>query len=115
MTVTFGTNSKNDLYLTSAKSIAVLNGLDAVLKACETASLAQLGEMVLATELGIPNFQTVWVGTPNYPLYTSYLRSTLESVDGVIEVESLDLKTVSNTLSYTATIRTIYGTGVING
>lgn len=115
MTTTFGTDASNDLFLDVGNNISVLGGLAAILKACETATKAQLGEMVLTTTQGIPNFQTVWVGAPNYSLYTNYLRTTLVNVDGVQEVVSLNLSTIKNKLLYTATIKTAFGTGTING
>jgi len=115
MTVTFGTNSQNDIFIGGDGNLAIYSGIDAVLYACATASKAQLGEMVLAIKQGIPNFQTIWVGTPNYPLWTSYLRKTLQGVLGVKEVKSIELFRVENTLKYTATIVTQFGTGVING
>lgn len=115
MTTTLGTDANNDIYLDSSNNVAILNGLPAIVKACETATKAQLGEMVLATGLGIPNFQTVWNGNPNFSLFESFLRDTILSVDGVDEVVSLQLRTLNNTLSYTATIRTAFGAGDING
>ena len=101
--------------MNNAKNIAVLTGLPAVSAACETATKAQLGEMVLATSQGIPNFQTIWVGSPNYSLFVSYLRNTLAGIPGVLEVSALDVSVAKNVLSYTASIKTQFGTGVING
>lgn len=115
MTTTFGVDTNNDLYLGPDKNIVILIGLEAILQACETATRAQLGEMVLEINQGIPNFQTIWVGSPNYSLYTDYILKTLAGVDGVLEVISLQLKTIEDTLTYTATIRTQFGTGDING
>lgn len=115
MTQTLGTNSSNDLYLDKNGNFAVLKSLDAVIAACETASKAQLGEMILFTQDGIPNFQTVWVGSPNYSLFQSYLRNTLLSVLGVTEVKSIELRAADNVLSYTATIDSEFGLAVING
>jgi hypothetical protein len=115
MTRTLGTDENNDLYLNVEDNVTVLAGLAAVMAACETASKAQLGEMVLMTGLGIPNFQTVWVGSPNYSLFSSYLRRTLLSVPGVIDVTNLELRALNNVLSYTATIKTEFGTAGING
>lgn len=115
MTKTFGTDSKNDLYLGDGKNLTFLDGLPAVSAGCETATKAQLGEMVLATQSGIPNFQTVWTGSPNYNLYASYLRRTLLSVLGVLDVTDLQITTLNNLLSYTAKIRTQFGSVGLNG
>jgi hypothetical protein len=115
MTQTLGTDSNNDIHIGIDGNVVLLSGVHAVLAACETASKAQLGEMVLATGNGIPNFQAVWVGSPNYAIFQSYLRSTLLKVDGVIDVESLTLTVKEGILSYYATIKTQYGTAALNG
>ncbi len=111
MVQTFSTNSDNDIYIGQDGRLAIATGIDAVLQACKTASLAQLGEMVLATGLGIPNRETIWVGVPNYQLWELYLRKTLLSVPGVQSVKSLQINVRDNTLFYTVTIVTIYGVG----
>lgn len=115
MTTTLGTNSSNDIFLDPAGNLTVLIGLPAVMGACATAAKAQLGEMVLAVGQGIPNFQTVWKGTPNYPLFASYLRTALSNVLGVKKVEDLTMSSKDNILKYTATISTEFGRQVING
>lgn len=109
MTTTFGTNANNDLYIGSDGNLVVLTGLQAVMAACETATKAQLGEMVLTDTQGIPNFQTIWVGSPNYALYQSFLRNTLLAVPGVLDVKSITLTALNNILSYTAVIVTQFG------
>lgn len=114
-TTTFGTDSNNDLYLGNDGNIAVLTGLQAVIMACETATKAQLGEMVLEKNQGIPTFQTVWNGTPNYSLYTEYLRKTLIGIQGVQEILNVNLRISENVLKYEVTIKTDFGTGVLNG
>lgn len=115
MVTTFGTNSNNDLYLGINGNLVVLKDLLAIESACETATKAQLGEMVLAVKQGIPNFQTVWVGAPNFPLWQSYLRNTLLGVAGVQNVQSINVSTIKNTLKYTAKIITQFGIGELNG
>lgn len=115
MTKTLVTDTNNDLYRGADGNLVVADSLQAVLAACATASKAQLGEMILATGQGIPNFQTIWVGSPNYALFQSYLRNTLLGVDGVLEVKSITMTASNNVLNYTATIETKYGTAVLNG
>lgn len=115
MTATFGTDKNNDLYLGNDKNLVLLTGLPAIIAACETATKAQLAEMVLSIEQGIPNFETIWIGSPNYATYVSYLRNTLVGILGVQAVSSLQLKVLNNMLSYTAEIKTEFGTAVING
>jgi hypothetical protein len=73
------------------------------------------GEIIFDINQGIPFFQTVWNGVPNYQQYTAALRLAFLNVPGVVEVVSLMTEQVNNELRYTAVIRTIYGSGGING
>lgn len=114
MVQTFGTNSQNDIYVGRNGSLVVDNGIDAVLQACENATKAQLGEEILTQKNGVPNFQTVWVGNTNFPLFRNYLRDILLGVPGVLEIKDIQITPTGNTLRYTATIVTIYGTGEIS-
>ena len=65
MTQTFTSDSLNDITLGSDGNLSISTGLQGVLNACATAAKAQLGEMVLATNKGVPNFQTVWSSRRN--------------------------------------------------
>lgn len=105
----------NDLYLDASGNLAVISGLPAVEQCCATASKAQLGEMILETILGIPNFETIWVGSPNYSLWQSYLITALNNVLGVNEVSSIAFSSESGALSYTATIASQFGPAEIQG
>lgn len=115
MTQTFAINSNNDIYLGADGNLAIVNGQIGVEQACQTASQAQLGEMVLAITSGIPNFQTVWNGSPNLSIFENYLRDTLLTVPGVLSVVSLTTSVVDKALKYVAKISSIYGLLEING
>lgn len=115
MTSTFGTNANNDIYIGPDGNLVVLTDLAAIEAACETATKAQLGEMVLEQARGIPNFDLIWVGTPDYVLWQSYIQRTLQSVDGVLEVTSLTLSIKEGVISYKAAISTQFGVGTVNG
>lgn len=115
MTQTFGLNSLNDIYLGTDGNIVVLSGIQAIAGACETVSKSQLGEMVLTTTQGLPNFQAVWQGVPNLRLWQSYLLKALQNVSGVLEVSNLSLEKVDGILTYQATIKTPFGTTQISG
>lgn len=116
MTSTFGTTSEtNDIYLGPDGNLVVLVGLPAIIAACETATKAQLGEMILSINAGIPNFQTVWIGVPKLATYEAYLRRTLEGVEGVTRVAQLTLSHAADVLSYVAEIETPFGSGIVNG
>lgn len=109
--LTFSVNSSNDMYLDEFGNIAFAYDLTAITQQCQQAAKTLLGEMVYNINDGIPYFQTLWVGTPNIAQYTSALRRAFLAVDGVLEVVSLITSHSGNTLSYTAVIRTIYGSG----
>lgn len=115
MVQTLGTNENNDLYLDAVGNLAVLSGIEAVQAACATATRAQLQEMVLATSSGIPNFQALWIGTPEYAIWKSYLLKTLQNVPGVQQVASLVLAVNGSTVNYKANVTTQYGQGTVNG
>ena len=115
MTQTFTSNTNNDLFIGSDGKLSISSGIDAVLNACRTAALAQRGEMIFATNKGIPNFDVTFSGAPNLALFEAFLRANLEAVDSVVEVEDLSTSNENNVLSYSATIKTLYGTGSLNG
>jgi hypothetical protein len=112
---TFDVNSDHDLYLKPNGDMAVLSGLKAVIGGCKSVALSQLGEMVLTKNAGIPNFQTVWIGAPNYAIFRSYLRKNILNVKGVVDVPEVTTSSLDGVLSYTAKISTIFGTGIVNG
>ncbi len=115
MAQTFAVNSSNDLYLDDFGNIAIAVDQEALAQDCKHAARTILGEMVLQTNLGIPNFETIWNGVPNYVQYEAAVRTAILSVPGVLEVVSFTAEQINNTLRYTAVIRTIYGEATING
>lgn len=111
---TFATTGTND-FLVSGRSLSLVSDLDAVLLVCRHAAQAILGEMVFAQEQGMPYFQTVWVGAPTTAPFEAAFRERIAIVPGVTSIEELTTAQVGDTMQYTATIVTIYGTGTING
>lgn len=115
MTRVLGTDSNNDIHLGPTGRLVIHTGLTAVLQACEHVVKAQLGEMVLAIDKGIPNFQSVWNGSPNLGQFEAAIRDAISSVPDVIRVTEFDSTRTGSVLAYSATIETIHGIGVING
>jgi len=115
MSQTFAVNSNNDLYLDNNGNIAIATGVDAVSFDCQFAAKTQLGEMVLFTNQGIPNFQVVWVGSPNIAQFEAALRIAILNVPGVVDILNLSISFNDNILSYEITILTIYGEAYLNG
>ena len=115
MVQTLALNTNNDLAINSSGSLAMLTGIQAVAAACNTAAFTQLGECVLNTAQGLPNFQAIWVGVPDYAIWETYLAETLANVPGVATVQSIDLTLNNGVLSYVAKINSIYGPLTIQG
>lgn len=115
MTTVLAADTNNDLFIGDDGALATRSGLAAVLQACEQAAKTQLGEMIYATGEGIPNFSTVWNGSPNRSQFEAFVRRTLLAVPDVVEVQELSTAVSNHVLSYSATIKTIYGLGAVNG
>lgn len=111
MTQTLGTTAfpANDIYIGPNGNLGILQAQPAVQAACQSTSLLRLGEAILSTTSGIPFLQAVFNGTPNIAVFESYLRTAILNVDGVIAIQSLTISVSGGTLSYVATIQSIYG------
>lgn len=108
-------DSNNDLYIGPDGSLALADGLQAVMQAAQQAAQTQLAEMIYAVDQGVPNFEAVWNGAANVAQFEAYLRRTITDVEGVTGIQDLTTTVSGNKLSYRVTIETIYGPGVLNG
>jgi hypothetical protein len=115
MVQTLALNGSNDLQLNASGSLTMLSGIDAVAAACNTAAQTQLGECVLNTAQGLPNFQALWVGVPDYQIWQSYLQGTLLNVPGVASIQSVSITQNKGVLKYVAEINSIYGPVTVQG
>jgi len=115
MAITFAVDDNNDLYIGDDGRLVLVRGLQAVLQACAQAAKTLLGEMILQTNKGLPNFETIWNGTPNIPQWEAALRKTILAVVDVTGISRLTTSVTNNTLSYAIEIQTVYGIGEING
>jgi len=115
MTLTVAVDDKNDLFIGADGSLALFSGLPAVTQNCEHAAKTQRGEMIYAVDEGLPNFETIWNGSPNRLQFEAFMREALEGVQDVIEVSELVSVVVGDELQYRADISTTYGTGTVNG
>ncbi len=102
------TNQRNDLYIGADGMLAVVRGIEAIKQNCQHAMKAQLGEMVLALDRGMPLWEVVWHHT-NLAQFESTARQTLRAVDGVIDIPTFEVAIVNDTLRYHATIKTVFG------
>lgn len=114
MLSSFAEDENNDFYLDDFGNLAIAQDVRAVLFLCEAAAETLQSELVLNTDIGLPNFQTVWNGAPNLPQYEGILRDTFLKIEGVEEVTQIIVSLKDNILNYNAVIQTRYGSGVLN-
>lgn len=112
-----GQTSYNDFGVNEYGNLATLSGLDALLDVVRCAVQTNLGELQYDVNGGVPHMQTIFTNISTIELWKSSMREVMESIEGVISVEyiELDYNSKEATLSYTAGIRTIYGNGELNG
>jgi hypothetical protein len=115
MTITISSDEKNDIYIGANGNLSISSGLNAVMQAAQQAVQTQLGEMIYATDKGIPNFSAVWNGAANIAQFDAALRRTLLAVEHVIGIDDLTISVQGNKLSYTVIIQTDFGSGALNG
>lgn len=122
MTTVVAINSNNDIYMDSANNLAMhfgnkssAAGKQAVFNACQTASLAQLREMVLFTTQGMPARQSVFNSNPNLAVYQASLVAAIQQIPGVISVRSIIFTKTESVLNYVAEIQSQYGEITVNG
>lgn len=114
MTKIIAVNKNRDIYAGPDGRLAMRSGIDAVLQACEHAAYAQLGEMVLNKDQGIPDFNVIWNGNPNLAQFEASLRTAWLRVDGVVSVVEFSAQNARGVVTYRATIETAYGQGVVS-
>ena len=114
MTRVFAVDGNNDIF-TRGGQLVLSEGQAAVLQQCEHAIKAQLNEMIYADDRGVNTFDSVWSGSPNLLSFEAFARAQIDRIPDVISIESFAAQLTGNTLTYQATIRTIFGTGTIQG
>lgn len=106
---TLAVDSNNDLYVGGGRSLAIKTDLAALAQVCAQEIKTMRGEYFLDITRGMPNFELIWSGSPRLLQYEAAIRTTLSAVSGVTDVESVETFVENGVLSYTATIKTIYG------
>lgn len=115
MTKSFAVDSNNDLVIGQDDKLVMSTGLDAVLQNCAHAAKTILGEMVLQVNEGLPYFEAIWIGAPNFAVWEAAFRRRILAVEGVTGIVSLEIISQAGVMSYVASISTVYGSGVLNG
>ena len=112
---TLAVDANNDLTLNALGSLQLLTGIEAVKQTARQYASTLLGEMIHAIDQGVPYFTVAFGASPNISLFESVMRRRLLECPGVVEVTELTAEQNGDTLNYTATLVTQFGTGVING
>jgi len=111
---TLTANTVNDIFIGANGLLSISTDLAAVQQNCITAMQAIRGEMVYAKDKGVPYFETVW-NLYNPSAFEAAARATILGVAGVTNVLEFTMTLDGDKLNYRATIKTIFGVGVING
>lgn len=114
MSTIFAIDSNNG-FLISGGNATLVTGLDAVVINCQHEAQTLLGEDPFRQNKGMPNFQTVWGGTPNVIEFEASLRSTLLAVADVDSLSNFSATIDGDNLNYSIEINTIFGTATITG
>ena len=115
MTQIFSVNENNDIFLDGNNHLAISRGQQAVLEQVEHAVKTLRGEMPFAADRGLPNFETIWSGSPNLLQFEFYWRQAVNRIADVVRIERFSARIVNNELIYEATIVTTFGTESVSG
>lgn len=112
--MTLSINSRNDLFLNEEGNIETSTGMESVLQNCQTAVQMTKGEALYQSADGIPAFETIWNGSPNFQQVEASIRATILKVKDVTNINSFDFTSNNNKFSYNVEIETIYGTSTLD-
>lgn len=99
----------NDIYLNNSKSLVMGQDIEALKISIQTTIQTLLGEYFMDSTIGLPYKEVLWVGVPDYELFSQYVKSAILAYPEVSSISSYTYSTANNTFSYNATINTIYG------
>lgn len=105
----------NDFTLSAAGNLTMLVDLPAVPQEARHFASTLLGEMIHATQLGVPYFEFAFGAAPNISQFEAAMKRRLQQAPGVREVIELSASQNGDTLNYEATLLTEYGRITING
>ena len=114
MRTNFAIDDNNGFLIVEDQAV-LLEGKEAIAVNCTTEAQTLLGENPYFQENGMPNFETVWQGSPNIPAFESALRDILVSIIGVFNANNFSYTLENNILDYSIDIQTLVGTTTITG
>lgn len=112
--ITLATNSKNSIYKDGTGSIALLSGAEALAQTLGQISRTRRGEMPFNTKDGVPYWDTIFQ-TKDVLLFEAAMRAEFNKHPEVTGVESFNVQTDGEVITYTAQVLTIYGALKIDG
>lgn len=108
------TNSNNDIFMGPDYNLALVRDLAATVQDCQNAMEAQLGEMPLAADRGVPTMATVW---SNYKpaQFEAAARAILLTVPNVTGIKSFTITQVGDQARYSVEIQSTFGPATVAG
>ena len=99
MTQIFAVNENNDIHLDSNSNLAISRDLQAVLEQAEHAVKTLRGELPFAADRGLPNFETIWNGSPNLLQFEFYWRQAVSRISDVTRITQFSARIEGDVLS----------------
>lgn len=115
MPTMFAVNENSDLFIGPDGNLAIITGLEAVQQLVEHRTKTQLGEMIFATNQGIPNEEITWNGAPNLQQLEIAIRTTITNTPDVITINEFNIQQINDTVVYNVIFETTFGQAAING
>lgn len=108
------TDTNNDIFMGPDKNLVLVRNLAAVIQDTKNAVEAQLGEMPLALDRGVPTMATIW--DEYKPMqFEAAARAIILTVPDVTGIKSFNLVQVGDQARYTTEINSIYGPATVAG
>lgn len=112
--ITLATNSSNSIYVNASGNIATLDGAAALAQTLAHMSQTRRSEMLYATDRGIPYWNTIF-STKDVLMFEAAMRTEFLAHPEVTGIDSFAVTIDGETLTYTATVNSIYGEVLVNG
>lgn len=114
MASSFFVNENNNIQVKNGM-LVLARDIDAIGQQCKRLMQSRIDEFLYAQGRGIDYFGNPFSNSPNVVLFESDARTQVLSVSGVVSIPDFEAVVVDNTMTYSMTIRTIYGETSING
>lgn len=113
MTTSFAEDDNRDMYRGADGNIAFVSAAPCIAQLTKSRVESQRGEMIYAMNQGMPTRTTAW-DTFNPKQFEAAARAIILATSDVTGIQTFNMTKQENTLNYSATIRTIYGTVTVN-